>query len=970
MLEIANNRIVIPETAVLISKTDLQGTITYASSEFCEIAGFDSEEALIGQPHSIIRHPDVPQQIFDDLWQTVKKGEGWNAIVKNRHTEGYEYWVEINTSPIYEQGSHVGYVSVCLPATDKQIEEAQSLYKEIHEGKMKLRSGMPISTVLDALSFFSTAAWLRKYSISGKFLLATLPLLAIAMMLSGVLIYKEFQTKQTLESMVTYKGLVSVYSRWVHESQKERGMTAGYLGSEGKKFKNRLFKQRQLFNQRMKEFELYVYEHDLTSSKTIGASVSDVLQEIESLKSKRSAIDNLSISLDGALKYYTHLNEMMLSSVAVVGTQTEDPKMANIIFSYESFLESKERAGLERAVLTNAFAKDGFSSGLYERFLRLVAEQNIYNSQFYKHGDKVIIDKYKSMINQPSFKEVEEYRNLAIKKHLTGGFGADPVEWFDTITKKINHLKTLDDEIGKSITLYLEDKQNTANIFFWGLLLLDVIIVIAFLTLITFTLKAIRDPLIAMKGYMQSGKLNTRVKLIPSNDEIYDISLAFNTLMNMSQYAINSVNETIHELANGRFDRQVKYDISADLNMLKDSVNHSLNNLDLAMNQIQKGMIRLASGEFSKEIKDHPEFNGKFAQMLEMEQSTVNQLSRAISEINGVAQQMSKGNFDSRVESDMDGDLAVLKNNLNSALEQVNGSIESIFDSVLAQSQGDLTVDVKGQFEGKLAELQGHMNNSLGEVRSLIKEAYDMSGLVSDSASKIAGSSATMSSRSQQQAASVEETSASMAEMTSSVQQTAENALAANDIAKQTLTSSEQGVTVMGQTTAAMESIKSSSDQVSDIVNMIDSIAFQTNLLALNAAVEAARAGEHGRGFAVVAGEVRQLAQKSAEAAKEIRNLIENTIDQINSGTMLVNQTNESFEQINDNIGHVATLISEMSEALNEQSKGINQVNDAITLIDRDTQQTLVLVSESTKDADGMSSEAEQFKNVMSKFRF
>jgi methyl-accepting chemotaxis protein len=205
---------------------------------------------------------------------------------------------------------------------------------------------------------------------------------------------------------------------------------------------------------------------------------------------------------------------------------------------------------------------------------------------------------------------------------------------------------------------------------------------------------------------------------------------------------------------------------------------------------------------------------------------------------------------------------------LNDALSIVNKPISAISRTVTANSQGDLTAMVQGNFSGELKQLQEGVNSSLTQIRNLITDANGLSNSVASSANSIAQSNRDLSARSQEQAASLEETAASMKEVTAIVQQNADNAKQANTLSLKTVNASEQGVEGMKNTTRAMNSIQDASARISDIVSLIDSIAFQTNLLALNAAVEAARAGEHGRGFAVVAGEVRSLAQKSADAAK------------------------------------------------------------------------------------------------------
>jgi methyl-accepting chemotaxis protein len=226
-----------------------------------------------------------------------------------------------------------------------------------------------------------------------------------------------------------------------------------------------------------------------------------------------------------------------------------------------------------------------------------------------------------------------------------------------------------------------------------------------------------------------------------------------------------------------------------------------------------------------------------------------------------------------------------------------------------------------------------------------------------------------LSQRVQEQAAAIEETSSTMEEMTSSVKNNAQHAKEASEVAHTVQGQSNSGSTVMKQTIEAMNAIQESSHKISDIVTLIDGIAFQTNLLALNAAVEAARAGEHGRGFAVVAGEVRSLAQKSADAAKEITSLITESVARIDQGTQLASESGEVLSGINQSINEVAQMIEQISQASNQQMEGIDQAHKAISQIDEVTQQNAALVEETAAAADSMNEQAESLDRNMAFFK-
>jgi methyl-accepting chemotaxis protein-1 (serine sensor receptor) len=282
---------------------------------------------------------------------------------------------------------------------------------------------------------------------------------------------------------------------------------------------------------------------------------------------------------------------------------------------------------------------------------------------------------------------------------------------------------------------------------------------------------------------------------------------------------------------------------------------------------------------------------------------------------------------------------------------------------------GDLTrvVKVERQDEiGQLLSALGAMNSALVGIVTQVRTGTDTIGTASD---EIAAGNQDLSSRTEQQASSLEETAASMEELTSAVKQNADNARQANTLAQTASSMAARGGDVIQEVVTTMGEINDASRKIADIIGVIDGIAFQTNILALNAAVEAARAGEQGRGFAVVASEVRNLAQRSAGAAKEIKALIENSVERVNAGGRLVEQAGTTMEEIVSSVQRVTDIMGEISAATTEQTSGIEQVNMAVTQMDQVTQQNAALVEEAAAAAEAMREQAQILGDAVAVFR-
>lgn len=284
-------------------------------------------------------------------------------------------------------------------------------------------------------------------------------------------------------------------------------------------------------------------------------------------------------------------------------------------------------------------------------------------------------------------------------------------------------------------------------------------------------------------------------------------------------------------------------------------------------------------------------------------------------------------------------------------------------------ASGNLTVDVQVVSRDQLGQLMAALREMTESLRNTVRKVREGSDSIASAADEIASGNQDLSSRTEEQAASVVETAATLEELTATIGNTATNTAQAYQFVTGTAEIVKENGELMNDVSTRMKEIYESSSKMSNIISVIDGIAFQTNILALNAAVEAARAGESGRGFAVVAGEVRTLAQRSASAAREIKKLIDDSVSRINAGTLLVDKADKSMINIVNNVQNMEQLINEIAQASREQNDGIEQINSAMEQIDTTTQQNAALVEQSASAASSMQEQTQVLQDIVSKFR-
>lgn len=342
----------------------------------------------------------------------------------------------------------------------------------------------------------------------------------------------------------------------------------------------------------------------------------------------------------------------------------------------------------------------------------------------------------------------------------------------------------------------------------------------------------------------------------------------------------------------------------------------------------------------------------------------------AVKEIEKLIDQASAGELDARLQEDeFIGFLSTIATGINQVLDAVVVPIHEAQDVLQKMSEGDLQVSMDGDYQGEFARLQSSLTRTRDKLSETVAQIRSIGGDINTSSREISESNNSLSESTTEQASSLEETAASMEEMTATVRQNAHSAERADSLAKEASVVATKGGKVAQEAAEAMGEISASSKQIADIVNVIDNIAFQTNLLALNASVEAARAGEQGRGFSVVAQEVRNLAQRSAEAAKDIKTLIDDSVNRIDAGSRLAAESSDSLTKIVASVAEVSSIVTEIATASNEQSNGITQVNRAVEQMDSVTQRNAAQVEQTAAATTTMSRQAEDMMALMDFFK-
>ncbi len=465
---------------------------------------------------------------------------------------------------------------------------------------------------------------------------------------------------------------------------------------------------------------------------------------------------------------------------------------------------------------------------------------------------------------------------------------------------------------------------------------------------------------------LAAGKIENEIEVLSENDvlgkALKDVKLS---LLSM----VEELNQLIHQQQNGNVNARCQTD---KLNGIYADVLNNLNQaLDVVVEPLKETIEILnqyAAGNLDHVLKELP---GDLGQLTEAVKTIQFSLNTLVMESIKQVEEAKNGNLKYRSEAEkLQGAYREILSGFNQTLENMTTPVNEIKHALKKLAEGDLRVKIEADYPGEFGVMKEAFNQSVTALHEALSSILIAVEQIQGGANQVADSSQAVSQGATEQASSLEETTASIEEIAQQARLNSEHAAKANQVSSEAQKAAEQGSLQLEEMLKAILTIKDSSDQISKVIKVIDEIAFQTNLLALNAAVEAARAGVHGKGFAVVAEEVRNLAQRSAKAAKETEQLIQNSGQKVKDGTEIANKTAETLQSIIKNTIEVSDLIDEIASASAEQVEGIDQVSKALKQIDQVTQANAASAEQSAAAADQLSSQASYLQKMVGHFKF
>ncbi len=941
-LPVIDEQVIIPESYRLISKTDLKGNILEANFEFIGISGYHADE-LIGQPHNLLRHPDVPKAAFKDLWQTIQAGKGWTQIVKNRTKCGRYYWVKANVAPIERQGVITGYISIRKPATTEEIKLATQAYQQINQGKLTISEGVissPLSYKLNQLNPFKTLG------LIGKTVSISLILIIMGISITAYVEFSQYQLakQNTLhEHSLSIEDKLNAFIKNTTEADLNLALSISAMPDV------RFSLEENLINTRAKN-ALKILQEKFEMQDIRMPRI--VMHTPEGTAFLRTWNDKQGDDLTSFRHSINHIRAEQKQSFHTFELGRSGVPLRTIVPIYSNF--SKDFIGSLEILsstddFTNFFKMQGMS------YFTLLTEESLTTTDLIKADHH--FQKY-AIINS-------KYMDQNIAQYLTGINLAELLSTGYLLSTEhfITNFPVYDFNnqlIGYHILVGDVQYINNINIALFEnavetIMQMSLAMILMAIAFLLFILISIIRPIKRLASIIQTAKIKGDLTLrgdASSQDEIGLLSKSYNSQMQTMQTIMGESGRMMHDLSQGNFATQISVPMKGDFAVMSNSLSDLVATMDLSFKEIKQVLNNIQEGNFTKTSTFKT--SGEFEEVMQQSRDLVLTLQNIFNEINDLMSQVALGHFNGRITAKAEGELKTLTENINKSLNKLEEVISETTNVMISQGSGNLKARIKADFAGTLSILKNGINNSATNMAAMMAQSNYFVAKLSEGAIAISQDIRDLSARTQEQAAAVEQTAASMEQITATIQQTASNSLSANKMANTSLTEAQQANEVVQNTILSINDINEASQKISEITALIDSIAFQTNLLALNAAVEAARAGEHGRGFAVVAAEVRNLAGKSAEAAKDIRILINDTVKKVNKGAELAQESGQALEVINKSVAQISGLVNEITQTTAEQAKGVDQVNTALSSIDQAIQQNSLLVEETATRTNNM----------------
>ncbi len=895
-LPVTDKEVVLHDHTLIVSKTDLKGRITYINRDFLEISGF-TEKELIGEPHNLVRHPDMPTEAFQDLWDTLKAGRPWTGYVKNRCKNGDFYWVLANATPIVEGGQITGYMSVRRKADPAVVQQVDAIYRQFREkrqGNLRIRYGKAVA------GSGGLAAWWGDLAVKSKLVTA----------FSALIVF-----------------LVSI----------------AWIGLAGMQSNNENFEN--LYSRRLEPSQHLARIMKLMADNR--AQLMLGLQHDASNPMSGMHDHKLDVHVEAIEKNVAEINELWKQYEPLVHSDQHKALAA-------TFAEKRSR-----------YAKDGL----------LPAVAALRQGQFVEMN-KLLLKEVNPAYNEASAAADALYGYLKERSKATWG--------------------EQEASLSRNRTLIL----GMVAISF----VLAIGLVVLILRSIVGTLQTAREVFSSVAagkydnvidvsvnddfGKLMQGLQSMQTRLgfeVSETQRIATESLrvkigldnvATNVMIADEGRNVIYMNKAVHAMfatAESDIRKELPQFNCAELMGTNIDVFHKnpAHQRDMLanLNGTHRATLKLGGRTFSLTVT--PVINERGQRL----GSAVEWLDRTAEvavedEVADIVSGAARGDFTRRIALDgKQGFFLKLASDLNALVETSQRGLEDVAVVLSAVAEGDLTKTIAAEYQGTFGQLKDDANQTVSRLREIVDQIKQATEAINTAAKEIASGNQDLSSRTEEQASSLEETASSMEQLTSTVKQNADNSRQANELAGNAQQVAIKGGEVVGQVVQTMTAIHQSSSKIADIIGVIDGIAFQTNILALNAAVEAARAGEQGRGFAVVATEVRNLAQRSAAAAKEIKGLISDSVEKVENGNKLVDQAGKTMEEVVASIKRVARIMSDISEASREQSAGIEQVSLAVSQMDEVTQQNAALVEEAAAAAESLEEQAHSLVSTVSIFR-